>query len=64
MGVDIWLFVIIVYYVCFYCFCFIVGKSGCLSDKCVDFVEYIISYCVYLKFLGLMIIGEMNYDWS
>lgn len=44
--------------------CLFTGKSGCSSDHCVELVKHIITHCPYLKFTGLMSIGEMNYDWS
>ncbi|XP_028514740.1 pyridoxal phosphate homeostasis protein isoform X2 [Exaiptasia diaphana] len=39
-------------------------KKGCRADDCITIVEYVIKNCPNLKFVGLMTIGQYNYDWE
>ncbi|XP_031563055.1 pyridoxal phosphate homeostasis protein-like [Actinia tenebrosa] len=40
------------------------SKMGCGSDDCCSIVNFIIQNCPNLKFIGLMTIGQYNYDWG
>ena len=40
------------------------GKSGCSTKECLQLVEHVLKFCPRLHFVGLMTIGEINYDWE